>query len=59
MEGTWHLVKPGGSILAMKGASVEGEIAGLTLPKGANLQLKEINLDDLPHARVVTITKAG
>ena len=51
IETTWHLVAKGGSILAMKGASVEGEIAGLTLPKGAQLQLKEINLDDLPHAR--------
>ena len=59
LETTWHLVKPGGSLLAMKGASVEHEIAGLTLPKGAFLQLKEINLDDLPPARVVVINKAG
>ena len=59
MDTTWHLVKPGGSLLAIKGASVEHEIAGLTLPKGATLQLKEINLDDLPPARVVAISKAG
>ena len=59
METTWHLVKPQGSLLAMKGASVEHEIAGLTLPKGAFLELKEINLDDLPSARVVAIRKAG
>ncbi len=59
MDTTWHLVKPGGSLLAIKGASVEHEIAGLTLPKGSILQLKEINLDDLPPARVVAISKAG
>jgi 16S rRNA (guanine527-N7)-methyltransferase len=59
IETTWHLVAKGGSLLAMKGESVEHEIAGLTLPKGASLQLKEINLDDLPPARVVAISKAG
>ena len=59
LETTWHLVKPGGSLLAMKGASVEGEIAGLSLPKGAQLSLKEINLEEMPSARVVQITKAG
>ena len=59
IETTWHLVKPGGSLLAIKGASVEAEITGLSLPKGANLELKEINLDDLPPARVVAISKAG
>jgi 16S rRNA (guanine527-N7)-methyltransferase len=59
IETTWHLVKPGGSLLAIKGASVEGEITGLSLPKGAHLELKEINLDDLPPARVVAISKAG
>jgi hypothetical protein len=52
-------VKPGGSLLAIKGASVEAEITGLSLPKGAHLELKEINLDDLPPARVVAISKAG
>ena len=59
LETTWHLVAPQGSLLAMKGASVEHEIAGLSLPKGSHLQLKEINLDDLPPARVVAISKAG
>jgi 16S rRNA (guanine527-N7)-methyltransferase len=59
IETTWHLVKPGGSLLAIKGASVEAEITGLSLPKGAHLELKEINLDDLPPARVVAISKAG
>ena len=59
METTWHLIKPGGSLLAMKGTSVEGEIAGLTLPRGAHLSLKEINLEEMPSARVVQITKAG
>jgi 16S rRNA (guanine527-N7)-methyltransferase len=59
METTWHLVKPRGSLLAIKGASVADEIASLTLPKSASLELKEINLDDLPPARVVAISKAG
>lgn len=56
---SWHLVKPGGALLAIKGASVEGEIAGLTLPKGAQLKLLEINHPDLPSGRVVQIVKAG
>ena len=59
IETTWHLVKPGGFLLAIKGASVEAEITSLSLPKGAHLELKEINLDDLPPARVVAISKAG
>ncbi|MFM7491811.1 MAG: 16S rRNA (guanine(527)-N(7))-methyltransferase RsmG [Actinomycetota bacterium] len=59
IETTWHLVKPQGSLLAIKGASVNEEIAGLSLPKSASLELKEINLDDLPSARVVAISKAG
>lgn len=59
LETTWHIVKPGGSLLAIKGASVEGEIAGLSLPKGAQLSLQEINLEEMPSARVVQITKAG
>jgi 16S rRNA (guanine527-N7)-methyltransferase len=59
IETTWHLVKPGGTLLAMKGASVEQEITGLALPKAASFELKEINLDDLPPARVVAISKAG
>ena len=56
---TWHLVKPGGSPLAIKGASVEGEMKDLSLPQGAKMTLHEINLDDLPTGRVVEIVKAG
>jgi 16S rRNA (guanine527-N7)-methyltransferase len=59
MEGTWHLIKPKGALLAIKGASVAEEIQGTTLPRGASLRLLEINLDDLPTGRVVEITKAG
>ena len=55
----WHLVKPGGSLLAIKGASVEGEMKDLSLPQGAKMTLHEINLDDLPTGRVVEIVKAG
>ena len=59
LEQSWHLVKPGGALLAIKGASVEREIAGMTLPKGAQLRLLEINHPDLPSGRVVEIAKAG
>jgi len=55
----WHLIKPGGSLLAIKGASVEHEIAELDLPLGAKLTLHEINLEDLPTGRVVEVVKAG
>jgi len=55
----WHLIKPGGSLLAIKGASVEHEIAELDLPSGAKLTLHEINLEDLPTGRVVEVVKAG
>jgi 16S rRNA (guanine527-N7)-methyltransferase len=59
LKESWHLVNPQGALLAIKGASVEGEIAGLTLPKGAQLRLLEINHPDLPSGRVVEIVKAG
>ena len=59
IETTWHLVKPKGSLLAIKGASVAKEMEGINLPTGAKMRLHEINLDDLPTGRVVEITKAG
>ena len=60
---SWHLVKPGGSILAMKGASAQEEIDLLKvekLPKDlAKIQLHEITLGELELARIVELAKAG
>ena len=51
---TWHLVKPGGSLLAMKGESAATEMVGV---KGAILH--EIKLDGLELGRVVAIRKGA
>ena len=56
---TWHLVAPGGSLLAMKGESAADEIAQSDLSKTRKHQLHEIKIDDLPLARVVELVKAG
>jgi 16S rRNA (guanine527-N7)-methyltransferase len=56
---TWHLVAPGGSLLAMKGESAAEEIAQSDLSKAKKHQLHEIKVDDLPLARVVELVKAG
>ena len=51
---TWHLVKPGGSLLAMKGESASTEMVGV---KGAILH--EIKLEGLELGRVVAIRKGA
>jgi len=56
---TWHLVAPGGSLLAMKGESAAEEIAQSDLSKAKKHHLHEIKVDDLPLARVVELVKAG
>lgn len=53
-EISWHLIRPGGSLLAIKGESAATEIAQL-----GQGQLHEINLDGIPVSRVIQITKAG
>ena len=59
----WHLVKPGGAILAMKGASASQEIEALKSEKApANLQkieLHEVTLGELELSRIVELRKAG
>lgn len=48
IESTWHLIKPGGSLLAMKGERAQAEIDALsanTLARGAEVELKEIPHD--------------
>ncbi len=62
---SWHLVAPGGSLLAMKGESAADELAAAKLEapkvfkKVAQSQVHEINLGQIPTARVVAIKKAG
>jgi 16S rRNA (guanine527-N7)-methyltransferase len=56
---TWHLVAPGGSLLAMKGESAAEEITQSDLSKAKKHHLHEIKVDDLPLARVVELVKAG
>ena len=59
IDTTWHLVAKGGSLLAMKGESAATEMAESDLSKASQHLLHEINLDDLPLARVVELVKAG
>lgn len=59
IQTTWHLVAPGGALLAMKGESAAAEMAESDLSIGVKNQLHEIKLDELPLARVVELKKAG
>ncbi len=53
-ELSWHLVKKGGALLAIK-----GESAAVEASKIANAQLIEIELEGLPLGRVISLRKAG
>lgn len=59
IQSTWHLVAPGGSLLAMKGESAAAEITETDLSMAQKHQLHEIKIDELPLARVVEVKKAG
>jgi 16S rRNA (guanine527-N7)-methyltransferase len=59
IESTWHLIAPGGSLLAIKGESAAQEMAAINLKKFKSHQLHEINLDDLPTGRIIEAVKAG
>jgi 16S rRNA (guanine527-N7)-methyltransferase len=51
---SWHMVKTGGSLLAMKGESASSEMEGV---KGATLH--EITLDGIGLGRIVAIKKGA
>jgi 16S rRNA (guanine527-N7)-methyltransferase len=51
---SWHMVKTGGSLLAMKGESAASEMEGV---KGASLH--EITLDGIEMGRIVAIKKGA
>jgi len=58
-ELAWPLLKPGGRLLAIKGESAAEELAASELTGVASSHLYEINLNDLPVARVIELVKAG
>ncbi|MEJ6606953.1 MAG: 16S rRNA (guanine(527)-N(7))-methyltransferase RsmG [Candidatus Planktophila sp.] len=51
---SWHMVKTGGSLLAMKGESASLEMVGV---KGA--ELHEIKLEGIELSRIISIRKGG
>jgi 16S rRNA (guanine527-N7)-methyltransferase len=51
---SWHMVKTGGSLLAMKGESAANEMVGV---KGA--ELHEIKLDGIGLGRIISIGKGA
>ena len=60
---SWHLVAPGGAVLEMKGEAAQEELAEAEVEarkvfkKVAKTQIHEIQLGELPLARVVEIRK--
>lgn len=51
---SWHMVKTGGSLLAMKGQSAASEMVGV---KGA--ELHEIKLDGIELGRIISVRKGA
>lgn len=56
---SWHMIPKGGSLLAIKGESAQEELDKSKLKKGSRAQLHEINLPNLPVARVVEVRKGA
>ena len=59
IDTTWHLIRPGGSLLAMKGESASEEMASADLKIASKSTLHEIKMADIPVSRVVELIKAG
>jgi len=59
IESSWHLIRPKGALLAMKGESAAAEIEAADLKMAARVELHEIKMADLPVSRVVEAVKAG
>ena len=51
---SWHMVKTGGSLLAMKGESAASEMVGV---KGA--ELHEIKLEGIELGRIISVRKGA
>ena len=56
---SWHMIPRGGSLLAIKGDSAQEELDKSKLKKGSTAQLHQINLPNLPVARVVEVRKGA
>jgi 16S rRNA (guanine527-N7)-methyltransferase len=54
MKMSWHMVKTGGSLLAMKGESAPSEMVGV---KGA--ELHEIKLEGIELGRIISVRKGA
>ena len=63
VEISWHLVKSGGAILAMKGAAAEEEIEAFKNGKPPRnmekVELHTVTLRDFEPSRIVEVKKAG
>jgi 16S rRNA (guanine527-N7)-methyltransferase len=59
IDTTWHLIRHGGSLLAMKGESAAEEMASTELRIASKSTLHEIKMADIPVSRVVELVKAG
>jgi len=53
------MIPRGGSLLAIKGESAQEELDKSKLKKGSTAQLHQINLPNLPVARVVEVRKGA
>ena len=51
---SWHLLKVGGSLLAIKGENASQEVVGVN-----RAELHEIQIEGLPLGRVISLRKTG
>ena len=56
---TWHLVKPGGALMAMKGESAQSEIDQTPAAPGSTTTLHTLELPQFELARVIEVRKAS